>query len=767
MRQRQTLSKTRGLSRLFGRLRQRPWLMLLLLMLLSFSSALAQDETPTPPPEGLDLARIRQATVFILQAEDVGEVLNITCFSSGTIVSRDGLILTNAHSTVPSASCPGTTLIIALNVSDDAPPVPRYRAEIVQSNVGLDLALLRINREYDGRLLSTGSLSLPFVNVADSGAVVLDDTITVVGYPGIGNDVINTQVGTVVAFAAEPSGGEKSWLKSSITLPASMSGGGAYNRAGELIGVPTTAPIASDLAGSTCVTLQDTNRDSLINTRDICVPLGGEISTLRPSNFARPLLRAAQLGLSLQDVSAPNVGISVQRGTPTFSRLFFSPSVNEAGMPTQVIRSLPAGSTSLFLFFDYANMTPETVYELRVTIDGIPSNTFSLTAVRWSGGGSGLWYIGSSGQPYPNGTYEFTLLADGVPTETARLTVGSGAEVLPQFSDIIFGVADSQGNVSGNGFVLPAGNIASAVFIYRDLPVQTPWAQLWYYQGVEIARTETTWSDPPNGAKTISIQDAAGLLPGDYRLELYIDGRLSTTADFTIAGAQEGALPRAFIDPHFTSADSPAEAATAPPITNFSAGTTEIYAVFDWQSLAAGTPWTARWLVDGNVFSEQTIPWTQATSGSDYVFRLSNPAGIPDGTYTFELLLGRLRVAETETRIGIGQLPIDPFALTDNVQLQGQILDSATGDPLAGVSFILISDLYSVADFLASWDAAQIYAFAVTDRNGRFQIDRPLSFDAPYSLLIVADGYLPVQADGVIIEQEDLPINLTIYMYRG
>jgi hypothetical protein len=124
-------------------------------------------------------------------------------------------------------------------------------------------------------------------------------------------------------------------------------------------------------------------------------------------------------------------------------------------------------------------------------------------------------------------------------------------------------------------------------------------------------------------------------------------------------------------------------------------------------------------------------------------------------------------VAETETRIGIGQLPIDPFALTDNVQLQGQILDSATGDPLAGVSFILISDLYSVADFLASWDAAQIYAFAVTDRNGRFQIDRPLSFDAPYSLLIVADGYLPVQADGVIIEQEDLPINLTIYMYRG
>ncbi|MBE0691264.1 MAG: trypsin-like peptidase domain-containing protein, partial [Anaerolineae bacterium] len=137
----------------------------MLCIALSASGVLAQDEPPAPVTSGIDLERIEQATVFILQAQNVGDNLNITCFSSGTIVSRDGLILTNAHSTVAGPNCPGETLIVALTVSLDAPPVPRYRAEIVQSNAGLDLALLRINREYDGRLIARDTLALPFVEV--------------------------------------------------------------------------------------------------------------------------------------------------------------------------------------------------------------------------------------------------------------------------------------------------------------------------------------------------------------------------------------------------------------------------------------------------------------------------------------------------------------------------------------------------------------------------------------------------------------------------
>lgn len=744
--------------------------------LLAVGVVYGQDEpAPAVTQPGIDLVRIEQATVFVLQAQNVGDILNITCFSSGTIVSRDGLILTNAHSTLPSASCPGETLVIALSVSPDAPPVPRYRAEIVQSNAGLDLALLRISREFDGRLIARDALVLPFVDVADSQEVNLDDTITVVGYPGIGNDAVQVQTGTIVAFVAEPSAGARSWFKTNLTLPATMSGAGAYDRQGRLIGIPTSAPISAALPASSCITLQDTNRDNLINSDDLCIPTGGSINTLRPSSFARPLIRAAQLGLTLENLSErPPLATA---SAPAFRRLFFSPSVNTGGMPTTVIRSLPAGSDSLFLFFDYSGMTPDTVYELRVTTDGLPNPTFSLSPVRWSGGARGLWHIGSSGQPWPNGVYEFTLLADGLPIETARLNVGGAPDIESQFSDIIFGVADALGNVSGNGYVLPAGNVASASFVYRNLADGTPWAQIWYYQGNEITRTATTWTDGPAGAKTISIQDAAGLLPGDYRLELYlgeavgtedVEYRLSATADFTIAGAADGTLPRIFSDAHFTSAESPAEAALAPPIRSFSARTTEIYAVFDWQDFAPGTPWTIRWFVDGNPFFEQTVPWTLSSSGSNYLFRLANPEGLPDGAYSFQLEVGSVRVGQAEARIGIGRLPIDPFALADGVQLRGQILDAATGLGVPGASFILISDQFSVADFLAERNMEQVFALAVTDRLGRFEIERPLSFDAPYSVLILADGYLPIQADGVIIERNTpLPIDMTITLSRG
>jgi hypothetical protein len=71
----------------------------------------------------LDLERIARATVFIMQARNVGDDLIISCVGSGTIVSRDGLILTNAHNTVTGENCPGETLMVALNVRSNEPPM--------------------------------------------------------------------------------------------------------------------------------------------------------------------------------------------------------------------------------------------------------------------------------------------------------------------------------------------------------------------------------------------------------------------------------------------------------------------------------------------------------------------------------------------------------------------------------------------------------------------------------------------------------------------
>jgi hypothetical protein len=722
----------------------------------------------------LDLERIQRATVFIMQTRSTGTNLIVTCVSSGTIVSRDGLILTNAHSTVPNENCPGDTLVISLNIRPGEPPIPRFQAEIVQADPGVDLALLRITRENDGRLLDPRSLALPFVELGDSSMLPLDSTITVVGYPGIGDESIVVERGTVIGFTAEPSGGDRSWIKTSAPIRGTMSGGGAYNQRGQLIGIPTTAPLGPEAPGTNCVIVQDTNGDGLINNNDSCIPIGGPINSLRPAAFARPLLRAASLGLTVEMVTSfpERAG---QAGPPRARYLGFSPSVNEAGMPTTIIRSLPTGSNSLYLFFDYENMTPETIYELRVTTNGIPNPNFSLTPVRWSGGRSGLWYVGSRGQPWPNGVYDFTLFINGVASGNARLIVGGAPEPTPEFSDIVFGLLDLNGNVLGNGFVLPTGSIASARFLYRNMTPGTPWTAIWYYNGTEVQRSDegTVWSaaDGASGAKVISIQDPSGLLPGRYRLELYIDNRLAAVSDFTLAGAQEGAFARIFTDVHFTRASTEAEARTAAPITSFSTGTPSIYMLFNWEQIALGTLLRLELSVDGDTFFRRIMPWNGPESGSNFLMRLTGRDGVPDGTYRLNLFVDQLQFAATQARVGIGQLPIDRFAQPSGVPLRGQIIDSETRAGIPGVSVLLISEDYSVADFLRDWQQEQLYAMAVTDRNGRFEIDRPLQRNVPYSILVIAEGYLPIAADGVRVTDENNPDNtafdIQLFLTRG
>ncbi len=744
-----------------------------LLVVLLASAVLIIVRAPANAQSTLDLERIQRATVYLMQARTVGNDMFVTCVGSGTLVSRDGLILTNAHTVSPGVNCPGDTIIVALSVNLNQPPVATYLARIVQADIGLDLALIRVARQIDGRLVDPATLSLPFVELGDSSNVSLDDTIAVFGYGGVGEDPVQIERGTVTGFAAEPSGGDKSWIKTGAAIRGTMSGGGAYNQAGQLIGIPTTAPVSASTPSSSCVVLQDTNRDGLLNSVDSCVAIGSFINSLRPSSFARPLFRAAGLGLVVEQISAPRAVVA-QPGRPTLSYLGFSASVNDAGMPTSIISSLPAGSDSLYLFFDYTNMTPETVYELRVNTNGVPNPTFSLSPVRWSGGAAGLWYVGSTGQPFPNGVYDFTLFVDGIAEGNARLVVGAdvgsgGGE----FGDIVFGLLDASGNILGNGFVLPTGSIASARFLYRNLVPGTAWTAIWYYNGQEIQRTpeDTIWleSDGASGVKTVSIQDPNGLLPGTYRLELYLAGRLTAVSNFVMAGVQAAnQFARIFTNVRYTSAATAQEARTSGPITNFTTGTPQVFTLFDWEQIAPGTPWRVEWAVDGGAFYSQTGPWTIGETGQGFTFALTGFNRIPDGTYRLTLYINNLPFATAEARVGIGQLPIDTFAQAGGITMRGQVVDSSTGAGIPGVAVLLISEDFSVGDFTRDWLQSQLYAQSVTDRNGRFEISRSLLRDVLYSVVLIKEGFLPVTADGVEINDEtkpdDEPIDLVIEM---
>lgn len=730
-------------------------LSLILLLLLLSPKAAAQSALE------LNLDRIKRATVFIYQTESLGNDLVVKCVNTGTLVSATGLIVTNAHSILPSRNCDGDSLLVAVNVDLSEPPIPKYRAEIANADEGLDIAILRIARELDGRLIAEGALpALPFVEVGDSEDIAIDENVAVAGYLDLGNQAVAIRPGTVTAFIAEPRGGSRAWLKTRAEIPGTMSGGGAYNLDGQLIGIPTNAPLGIFGADSNCRFIEDTNQDGVINSHDSCVPTGDFISTIRPIRLAQSLIRAAALDLEVDMVTVPEEGPD-PIDPPAFSRLFFSPSVIK-GLPSTVVGSMPANTNSLYLFFDYANMSPETVYELRVTRDGIPDATFSLPPVRWSGGERGLWYIGSRDQPWPNGTYEFTLLVNGLAEGSQQIVIGGGADRSPAFSNIVFGLLDLQGNLLGNGTILPVGSIAEARFVFANMENGISWTVIWYFNQGEVARSEELWSFGEHGSNVVNLRPRDGLLPGSYRLELYVQGALSATSDFIVAGRPEGPLPAIFTRARYSSAPTAADAPGASATATFPDSIPALFAWFDWQQIAPGTLWTVRWLVDEQPFFEATYPWVTVETGTNFLMSIGNP---PDGSYKLQLLVSNLQVLEIVATVGIGQLPIDRFAEIEGTIFGGRVLDAATQSGIPSVTIILVGEDYSVSDF--EWRQEQISALATTDRNGDFQFGQPLSFDTPYSVIIEAEGYVPLAADGIEFSADERIVDIRIELVRG
>lgn len=719
--------------------------------LLPLRLGTAQTE---PPLVELNEDVIKRATVFLMQTyTGAGETI-MSCVGSGTLVSADGLILTNAHTVTPSEICPADRLIVAVTVRLDEPPIPTYTASILDSSQGLDLAVLRIDGYLDGRVIEPGTLQLPFVELGDSGAVALDDTITVVGYPDIGNDPVGVARGTVSGFTAEAHAGERAWIRTEATIPGVMSGGGAYSRDGKLIGIPTIAPARAGGEAVDCRVLQDSNGDGRADDNDSCVPVGGFISALRPSALARGLVRGAALGIRQGEALTPSSSVPLS-GPATFSRLFFTTSINEAGVPNHVAGgSVPGGINSLYLFFDYTNMVSGVVYELRVTVDNLPDATHSLPPVPWSGGRRGTWYIGSSYTPWRNGQYDFRLFIEGREVASQKLVIGGGASEAASFSDIVFGLLDDSGNLVGTNYVLPEGSAIQARFNYHNMQPGLNWTYIWYYEGQELVRDTTPWDGDVQGTRLITA--AAEFLPGQYRLELYIENVLSATADFVIAGGAEISRAAIFGEFRFTTAQAGGSPA-APIRSEFPAGIESLYVFFNWRLIAPGTLWTRRWLIDDDVLFEVTEPWDATPEGQDYFLALDSLESLPDGTYGFEISMANVVLERVEVSVGLGQLPVEAFASAAGVQISGRITDAETGEGIPGAMFIVLESEFSIEDFV--WTRSQVLGVSLADSRGYFQVPSLLTrgtIDDPlfYSVLVRAEGYFPMSADGVAVDTE-------------
>ena len=289
---------------------------------------------------------------------------------SGTIVDASGIILTNCHVANPRAmgmsAPPADRLGIAITERSDEPPVLTYFADIVAQSPEIDLAVLRIVDRLDGKPLSR--LNLPAVSLGDSDGLELGDTLSILGYPGIGGETVTFTSGSVAGFTKQKGvSARRAWVKTDATIAGGNSGGTAVNSEGALVGVPTQAAAGTGITLVDARPVVDTNLDGRIDHRDTPMAIGGFINGLRPINLAKPLLRKAGMSVTGRGARsqapvtpapkpAPSRRPAPKAKGPTLSNLVFSKQVSRDGRPIHPAAMLPSGGKELFATFGYEGM---------------------------------------------------------------------------------------------------------------------------------------------------------------------------------------------------------------------------------------------------------------------------------------------------------------------------------------------------------------------------------------------------------------------------
>ena len=210
---------------------------------------------------------------------------------SGTVVSADGLVLTNYHVVDSRRVAEGLGLTVVADkyavafTEGDGPPHVRYWADLAAAWPEVDLAVLRVSAEWATIApIDAAALDLPHVPLGDSDAVERGDAVHVFGYPALAGNTLQYTRGAISGFEVDPGTGARVWLRTDAPVSSGNSGGTAVDEAGGLIGVPTRA-------GSLRCEPRDTDGDG---AADACVPFGGTLNLLRPANLAKPLVDQAR-----------------------------------------------------------------------------------------------------------------------------------------------------------------------------------------------------------------------------------------------------------------------------------------------------------------------------------------------------------------------------------------------------------------------------------------------------------------------------------------
>jgi S1-C subfamily serine protease len=215
--------------------------------------------------------------------------------ASGTLITKDGLILTNGHMFEKGWNYVDyDLLLISITDNPDLPAEDRYYADLLEADIDRDVALLRIKTDLKYRPVDPTLLNLTYLQIGDASTLKLGDPLIILGYPVIGGNTITLTRGEVAGFQPSRKLGARAWIKTSGNITGGASGGAVLDQFGKLVGIPT------QLGGGTasgplvdCRLIADTNGDGDVDYKDACIPTGGFLNAIRSINLALPMIQKA------------------------------------------------------------------------------------------------------------------------------------------------------------------------------------------------------------------------------------------------------------------------------------------------------------------------------------------------------------------------------------------------------------------------------------------------------------------------------------------
>lgn len=195
----------------------------------------------------LDVAKAATVLLVAETTDDAGR--DVRYSGSGSIISRDGLILSNAHVAQPTA--PGLAeyygdsgiddpryVLVALVEGSDA--APEYRARPVEVDGLKEAAVVRIYATADGDRVRRTDLDLPTMALGDSDDLESGDDVTVLGFPGIsGSSRLTVTKGVISTFIDRDDLGPRSEIDTEARIAPGNSGGAAIDNDARIIGTPS------------------------------------------------------------------------------------------------------------------------------------------------------------------------------------------------------------------------------------------------------------------------------------------------------------------------------------------------------------------------------------------------------------------------------------------------------------------------------------------------------------------------------------------------